>query len=130
MGCPLGMGSGFLLQLLIFLLLLICGACTSPVAGAGCRADFTFDGDDNRRRKPTNWKEWTHTGLPDVVEATEDDYNRNDPEIWLRRAIKYGLAKANQSDLRRTFFYKARRSFAVCTKHVKDSIQIMNKNNT
>ena len=102
----LGIGSAEMaafMQLLILLLLLIRGACTGAVAG--CRADFADDGDDSRRRKP-NWKDWTHTGLPDVGEVEDDDNNGDDPEIWLRRAKKFGLAHENRRVLRRRFFYK------------------------
>ena len=118
------------MHLLFLRVLLIRGACSSPVVRAVCQADAAAGGDDNRRRKNTNRKVWSYNGLPDVVISPADDVTRNDPVQWLWRAIEYGFAKRGTTTLRRPFFYKARRSFAVCTKHVKDSIQIINKNNT
>ena len=113
------------MQILLLLVLLIGGACTSPVDVLG-----GHDGDDSRRR-PHNWKEWKHDGLLNVGRRTEnDDEDGDDPRIWLQRAKKYGYCRKNAKDLRRTFFYRGKRSSAVCTKHVKDSIQITKKNNT
>ena len=74
-------GSGYcilklnnVMQPLIILLLLIRGACTSPVGVMPCtppvnfcQADIAGGGDENRRRK-TNWADWAYDGLPDAVE--------------------------------------------------------------
>ena len=88
------------MQTLLLLVLLICGACTSPVDVLG-----GHDGDDSRRR-PHNWKEWKHDGLLDVGRRTEnDDEDGDDPRIWLQRAKKYGYCHKNAKDLRRTFFF-------------------------
>ena len=86
------------MQLRVLLSLLIRGACTGPVAG--CRANFADDG-DNRRRKQ-NWKDWKYTGLPDFGALADDD-DGDDPDTWLRRAKKCGLAYANSMSLRRRF---------------------------
>ena len=49
---------------------------------------FGDDGDDSRRRPP-NWADWTHDGLPDMAEVEDDDdFNRDNPETWLMRAKK------------------------------------------
>ena len=56
------------------------------------------------RRRKSNWADWTHTGLPDAVEGEDDDYLGDNPEIWLKRAKKFGFATENQWELRRTYF--------------------------
>jgi len=67
------------------------------------QAYYAGDGDDSRRRK-SNWADWTHTGLPDVVEGEDDDYFGDNPEIWLKRAKKFGFASENQWELRKKNF--------------------------
>ena len=82
--------------------------CTPPVNF--CQADIAGGGDENRRRK-TNWADWAYGGLPDAVEKKDDDYDGDNPEIWLRRAKNFGYAKIwlwrvkGQTGLRRTFFF-------------------------
>ena len=82
-----------------------------------------YGGDDPRRRKPT-WVDWTHTGLPDVVETVEDDYTEDNPEIWLKRAKKWNMISGNEKDLRRLFFYNGRCTFVVYSNHVKDCMRL------
>ena len=58
------------MQLLILLLFMGRGACTSPTGvRIFLQADIAGGGDENRRRK-INWKAWAYDGLPDVVEKT------------------------------------------------------------
>ena len=63
-------------------------------------------GDDHRRRKNSNRKPWSYTGLPDVYISKYDDVTRNDPAQWLWRAIEYGLVQRGTTTLRRPFFTK------------------------
>ena len=61
-------------------------------------------GDDNNRRRKSDWADWTHKGLPDAVEEIDDDYHGDNPEIWLKRAKKFGFASEKQWELRKKNF--------------------------
>ena len=82
-----------------------------------------YGGDDLRHRKPT-WVDWTHTGLPDVVETVEDDYTEDNLEIWLKRAKKWNMISKNEKNLRRLFSYNGRCTFVVYSNHVKDCMRL------
>ena len=103
--CRLKMNS--FMQLLLLLLLLVREAAATvarsitPVDNfLRADADMAGGGDDNRRRRP--WADWQYDGHADVVPDDDGD----GPEIWLRRAKKFGYAEPYQKILRRLCFYK------------------------